>query len=81
MRLIEIGNERGVNRAPSHQFLRLRARSRTVDTKKLRDPTKMVGCLVLRLADDRQVQPAADYDSDVSNRYSLVCNPVIAGSR
>ena len=42
MRLIEIGNERGVNRAPSQQFLRLRARSWTVDSKELTDPAEMV---------------------------------------
>src|SRR2546421_5866783 len=61
-------------------FPSLRAGSRAVDSKKLRDPTKMAGCLLAGLRDDRQVQAPANYLSDVANRYSLVGNAVIRGS-
>ncbi len=80
VRMVEIGNQPGLCRAPSQPFLRLRAGSGAVDTNEERKPAKMVGCLFLRLGDDRQVQAAADYLSDFSKRYALVRNPVIDGS-
>ena len=47
----------------------------------MRKPTKMVGCLILGLADHRQVQVTTDHASDVAERNVLFGNPVIPGSR
>ena len=40
----------------------------------------MIGCLLVRLADDRYVQAPADCLSDLSSRYALVGDAVIRGS-
>ncbi|MDB6045180.1 MAG: hypothetical protein JWM63_3731 [Gammaproteobacteria bacterium] len=46
----------------------------------MREPTKVVRCFLGGLADDRHVQAAADHASDVSERHTLVGDPVIPGS-
>jgi hypothetical protein len=52
-RLVDIEDERSLCRTPSQLPLRLRTRSRTVERREMREPAKMIGCLFLRLADDR----------------------------
>ena len=46
----------------------------------MRKPAKVVGCLIVGLADDRQVQAAADHATNISERNALVGDPVIPGS-
>src|SRR6266478_2378573 len=77
---VQIGNEPRLNRSPSQLLLRQRAGSRSVYTKEVSDPAKMIGCFLARLADDRYVQMSADDLSDLSNRYALVGDAVIRGS-
>src|SRR5580704_14459457 len=50
---VQIGNEPRLNRSPSQPFLRQRAGSRSVYTKEETDPSKMIGCFLAGLADDR----------------------------
>jgi len=47
----------------------------------VREPAKVVGGLLVRLADNRHIQAAADYLSDFSEGHTLVGDAVIAGSR
>src|SRR6266550_2595155 len=77
---VQIGNNPGLNRSPSQSFLRQRAGSRAVDAEEARDPAEMIGCCLVRLADDRYVQATADCLSDLSSRYALVGDAVIRGS-
>src|SRR5580692_8903971 len=74
---VQIGNEPRLNRSPSQPFLRLRAGSRSVDTKEVNDPAKMIGGFLTRLADDGYVQMPSDDLSDRSRRYALVSHAVI----
>src|SRR5882762_4805332 len=77
VRRVQIGNEPRLNRSPSQPFLRLRAGSRSVNTKEESDPAKMIGGFLARLADDPYVQMPADDLSDLSSRYALVGHAVI----
>src|SRR5258705_2535566 len=43
-------------------------------------PAKVVGCLIVGLADDGRVQASADHASNISERNALVGDPVIPGS-
>jgi hypothetical protein len=74
---IQIGDQSGLNWAPSQPLPGLRAGSRTIDTKKVADPAKMIRCFLARLADDRYVQMPADDLSDLSSRNALVGHAVI----
>src|SRR5882724_11810981 len=75
---VQIGNEPRLNRSPSQLLLRQRAGSRSVYTKEVSDPAKMIGCFLARLADDRYVQTSTDCRSDFSSRQALVGHAVIA---
>src|SRR5580658_2371202 len=77
---VQVGNQPGLYRPPSQSRLCLRARSRTVDTKEVSDPAKMIGCFLARFADNRYVQATADCLSDLSSRYALVGDAVIRGT-
>src|SRR5271154_5108053 len=46
----------------------------------MREPAKVLGCLLRRLGDDRHIQAPADDLRDLSKRYTLFCDRVIAGS-
>ena len=59
--------------------MRQHAGSRSVYTKEVTDPAKMIGCFLARLADDRYVQMPANDLSDLSSRYALVGHTVISG--
>ena len=76
----QIGNKPGLNRSPSQSFLRQGAGSPAVDGKEASDPAKVIGCFLVRFADDRYVQATADCLSDLSSRYALVGDAVIGGS-
>src|SRR5580658_10084934 len=67
--------------APSQLFLRLCAGSRAVNSCEVRDPTKMAGGLLGRLADNRHFQTPSDDARDVLERHALVGDPVVPGSR
>src|ERR1700730_16516339 len=79
MLCVKIRNKPRLNRSPSQPLLRLRAGSRAVDTKEGSDPTKVIGCLLARLADNRYVQMPADDLGDLSSQYALVGHAVIRG--
>src|SRR5258708_17085511 len=80
VRPIEVSDERRMCWLPSQLFLRLRTRSRSIDSKEVRDPAKMPGSFLWRLGNQRQVQASADYGSDIANRYAFVGDSVIPGS-
>ncbi len=54
------------------------AGSRNVHPGKQREPAKMAGRLLGRIADDRQVQAAPDHGGDVSEGHALLGDRVIA---
>jgi hypothetical protein len=74
---LQIGNESRLNRSPSQPLLGQGAGSRDVHTKEQTNPSKVIGCFLARLADDRYVQMPPDDLSDLSSRYTLVGHAVI----
>src|SRR5580704_12149793 len=46
----------------------------------MREPTKVLACFFSRLGDDRHLQAPADHLRDLSKRYTLFCDRVVAGS-
>ena len=50
------------------------------DVQVTREKAEMLSCLFAGLADDRYVQATSDHASDVSERHTLVSDPVILGS-
>jgi len=59
--MVEIGDQPGPCRAPSHLFLGLRARSRIIHRREMREPAEVLGRLFGRLADHRDIQAAPDH--------------------
>src|SRR5271154_4458215 len=78
---IQIGDESGLNWAPSQLCLRSCARSRQIHARERRKPAKMIGRFLGGLADDRHVEVPADHASDLSEWHSFFGDRVIAGSR
>jgi hypothetical protein len=79
VRRIQIGNEPRLNRSPSQPTLRQPAGGRSVYAKEESDPSKMIGCFLARLADDRYIQMLADDLGDLSSRHALIRHAVISG--
>ena len=61
--------------------LRPCARGRVVDPREMREPAEMAGGFFGSLADDRQIQAAADDAGDVAERDALFGDPVIPAAR
>src|SRR5882757_8646149 len=78
---IQIRDEPRLDRSPSQPFLGQCAGSRAVDAKEASDPAEMIGCCLVRFADDRYVQATADCLSDLTSRHPLVSDAVIRGTR
>src|SRR5882724_561006 len=78
---IQIRDEPRLDRSPSQPFLGQCAGSGAVDAKEASDPAKVIGCCLVRFADDRYVQATADCLSDLSSRHALVSDAVIRGAR
>src|SRR5882724_120756 len=77
-RPVEIGNKARLRGVPSQLFPGLCARGTVVDRGKVGEPAEMVGCLLPRLADDGQVQAAADDLGYLAEGNALFSDPVVA---
>ncbi len=78
---VDIRNQPRLLRLPTQLLPSALTRSLVVDCCEMREPAKVLGCLLRGLADDRQVQTAADNASDLSERHALFRDPMISGSR
>jgi hypothetical protein len=75
-RSVDIGNQGRLRWTPSQSLLRLGTGSRAVQTREVCEPAKMIDCLLMRFADDRDVQASADRLSDLTERHALVSDRV-----
>src|SRR5216684_4744143 len=81
LRRVKIGDKAGLRRAPSQQLSRSLARRRAIHRREMREPAKVLRCLLGRFADHRNVHTTADRLSDLSKRHTLLGHSVISGSR
>src|SRR6266478_251223 len=77
---LEVPNNPRLLRLPFQLFRSYLAGGRAVDTNEVCEPTKVLGGLFRRFADNRHVQAAADHASDVLEGDALVANGVVASS-
>src|ERR1700730_11229855 len=81
LRRVEIADRAGLPRLPDQQLSRSLTRRRAIHRREMREPAKVLRCLLRRFADDRNVHTTADRLSDLSNRPALLGHSVISGSR
>ena len=79
LRRVEIGDKAGPRRPPAQQLSRSLTRRRAIHQREMREPAKVLRCLLGRFADDRNVNTTADRLSDLSKRYALLGHSVISG--
>src|SRR5215475_2575056 len=78
--VFKVGNEPWFLWLPAQQCTRSLTRCGIVESRKRREPTKVVAGFVERLADDGNVQTAADNFSHLSERHTLVSDAMVASS-
>jgi hypothetical protein len=81
LRRIEIGDKARLRQLPSQELSRSLARRRAIHQREMREPAKVLRCLLRRFADYWDVHTTADRLSDLSKSHALLGHSVISGSR